>query len=141
MRRLVTRLPAILTYDLDNAIVAKYNFLEKKLNLSSFEVLRFPAYFQYDLETRIWPRTTFVKALGIRVDFVGLNNILAPRDDEFCERTVQVPLEQYRGFVERLPPATGISSMKDSHSLPRRRWRKQPLAKIPTVDGRLQDEE
>uniref|UniRef100_A0A7S1TEJ5 mTERF domain-containing protein, mitochondrial n=1 Tax=Compsopogon caeruleus TaxID=31354 RepID=A0A7S1TEJ5_9RHOD len=133
MRRLISRLPAVLTFDLRTDIVPKYNYLERILGLSTFELLRFPAYLQYSLEERIWPRTSFVRFRGLRIQDIGLNNILAPTDEEFCARTVRVPAQDYQNFLALLPPVKG--SQPSGIDLPPKRRPGSKVVKSPSLSS------
>ena len=100
--RIVRRLPPILAYDLQRDIIPKMDYLETSLHLSPFDLLSFPAYFSYPLETRILPRTLFLRALGKPLLEVGLNMAISLNDDEFCNRVAERPLKDYQQFCNRV---------------------------------------
>ncbi len=102
VNRLVRRLPPILSYDLRKDIIPKMFYLENSLRLSPFDVLSFPAYFSYPLESRIQPRTLFLRTVGKPLSEIGLNMALSLGDEEFCRRVAERPLADYQQFCARL---------------------------------------
>lgn len=100
--RIVTRLPSLLSYDVQHDLEPKMEYLEKRLGLTVFDVLGFPAYFNYSLEKRIIPRTAFLQTTGKRVADIGLSRILAPVERVFCRRIARVPHSQYVRFSQTL---------------------------------------
>ena len=100
MGRMVTRLPPLLSYDLDAEIIPKMLYLEGILGLTVYDVMKFPAYFSYSLVRRIEPRTRFVQATGGSVTRMGLNMVLTLTDKEFCKRVANAPLDRYIEFRE-----------------------------------------
>lgn len=96
--RIVARLPPVLSYDIETNLGPKMDFLENGLGLTAYDVLMFPGFFSYSLTAVIEPRTRFLQKIGIPVTDVGLNMALAPTDEIFCERIVDVPLDHYVAF-------------------------------------------
>lgn len=95
--RIVMRLPPILGYDLQNDIIPKIDYVENVLGLSTFDILKFPAFFSFDLKTRITPRTMFLTVTGRSVAVAGLSVVLSLNDRSFCE-WFGVSLQKYQAF-------------------------------------------
>lgn len=111
--RIVSRLPPVLGYDLETNIIPKMEYIEKILRLSVFDILQFPGYFSYPLETCIEPRTKFLLAKGISVSQAGLSNVVSLTDENFCKRISHSTMEQYRAFrkacLEKKPKPKGTN--------------------------------
>ncbi|CAN0251547.1 unnamed protein product, partial [Laminaria digitata] len=58
--RFVSRLPPVLGYDVNTNLAPKMDYLVEEMGLSVYDVLTFPAYFSYPLDTVIEPRTEFL---------------------------------------------------------------------------------
>mmetsp|Transcript_2291 Transcript_2291/g.3692 ORF Transcript_2291/g.3692 Transcript_2291/m.3692 type:complete len:330 (+) Transcript_2291:3-992(+) len=102
--RIVSLAPSIFAMDIQTELVPKMRFLDK-VGLSSFDLARFPTYFTYPLDSIIRPRLLFFAYLGFPLTSKPLQWILAPTDEDFCEKTLGgVHLKQYRDFKETLPP-------------------------------------
>lgn len=98
--RIVLRLPPVLGYDVDTDVNPKMLYIETVLGLSTYDVLKFPGYFSYDLAKVIEPRTRFLQTYGKSVAEVGLNMALALTDEQFCLRVARAPLSKYLTFKE-----------------------------------------
>lgn len=105
--RIVTRLPPVLSYDLEVDIEPKMEYLEKNLGLTIFDFLGFPAYLSYSLENIILPRTAFLKAIGRNIIEIGLIRAIGFRQEEFCRRVAKVPDSRYASFAEALKARLG----------------------------------
>ena len=62
------------------------------MGLSIYDVMSFPAYFSYPLESVIEPRTEFLKLRRRPVAVVGLNLVLMYGDNDFARTTAKVRL-------------------------------------------------
>ncbi|CAN8073338.1 unnamed protein product [Agarophyton chilense] len=97
--RVVKRFPPILGNDIQTDTLPKLEYLVQELGLPMDELLRFPACFSYDLETRIMPRTQFAREMGCSVRMVGLSRVVSASDEDYC-RFLRVHLSQYVSFIK-----------------------------------------
>ncbi|CAM9714409.1 unnamed protein product [Scytosiphon promiscuus] len=98
--RFVSRLPPVLGYDVDTNLVPKMDYLVSRMGLSVYDVLTFPAYFSYPLETVIEPRAEFLSIRGRPITLVGLNIALQQGDADFARKVAKVQPRVYREFKE-----------------------------------------
>ncbi|CAN0369227.1 unnamed protein product, partial [Hapterophycus canaliculatus] len=76
------------------------DYLVSTMGLSVYDVLTFPAYFSYPLETVIEPRTEFLSIRGRPITLVGLNIALQQGDADFARKVAKVQPRVYREFKE-----------------------------------------
>ncbi|KAG5187906.1 mTERF-domain-containing protein [Tribonema minus] len=96
--RFVSRLPPVLGYDVSNNLMPKMDYLVAMMGLSVYDVLTFPAYFSYPLESIIEPRTEFLKLRRRPIAVVGLNMALTSGDADFAKKIAKVRPELYASF-------------------------------------------
>ncbi|CAN0389915.1 unnamed protein product, partial [Discosporangium mesarthrocarpum] len=96
--RFVSRLPPVLGYDVETNLRPKMDYLVASMGLSVYDILTFPAYFSYPLETVTEPRTCFLNLRRRPITLVGLNTALQSGDDDFARKVAKVRPELYRDF-------------------------------------------
>lgn len=128
--RLIVHLPPVLGYDVESNIRPKVQFVRNVLRLPLFELLRFPALLSYPLAGRIVPRAAFVVAVKQTVVDCGLTRVVAGSDADFCERVVQVPLQQYVVFRDDLLRRSRMRR----NGVPRRPRVEEPMEKGVVVE-------
>ncbi|CAM9444454.1 unnamed protein product, partial [Ectocarpus fasciculatus] len=96
--RFVSRLPPVLGYDVETNLAPKMDYLVEKMGLSVYDVLTFPAYFSYPLDTVIEPRTEFLAIRGRPITLVGLNIALHQGDADFARKVARVQPRVYQDF-------------------------------------------
>jgi len=102
--RILVLIPPILGMDVGVQLMPTMRFLDKS-GLTVFDMARFPQVFSYPLDTIIRPRLMFLKFLELPVTSKPLELIIAPTNEDFCERTLfGISPDLYARFQERLPP-------------------------------------
>lgn len=96
--RFVSRLPPVLGYDVNTNLAPKMDYLVEEMGLSVYDVLTFPAYFSYPLDTVIEPRTEFLIIRGRPITLVGLNIALQQGDADFARKVAKVQPDVYIDF-------------------------------------------
>merc|ERR1712091_432737 len=66
--------------------------------LSVYDVVRFPAYFSYPLDTVIRPRTAFLEANGLPLTRFELKTLFTGGDAQFAKRVVGASPQEYAAF-------------------------------------------
>lgn len=95
--RFATRLPPVLAYDVDADLRPKMAHLAASA-LSVYDVVRFPAYFSYPLDTVIRPRTAFMETYDLPLTRFELKTLVTPADGKFASRVVGAPPQEYAAF-------------------------------------------
>ncbi|CBJ32380.1 conserved unknown protein [Ectocarpus siliculosus] len=124
--RFVSRLPPVLGYDVETNLAPKMDYLVEKMGLSVYDVLTFPAYFSYPLDTVIEPRTEFLAIRGRPITLVGLNIALHQGDADFARKVARVQPRVYQDFKKayinkRAAVKNGLVDAKQLLSGPQRR--------------------
>jgi len=96
--RFVLTVPAILGYDVEAELRPKMLYLQTKMGLTIFDVIRFPAYFSYPLDGVIKPRTEFLTLCNSSIGSVGLNIALSPGDDDFAMKVAKSRPDTFQLF-------------------------------------------
>ena len=96
-RALATRLPPVLAYTWTR-LRPKMAHLAASA-LSVYDVVRFPAYFSYPLDTVIRPpRTAFLGPMALPLTRFELKTLFTPGDAQFAKRVVGASPAEYASF-------------------------------------------
>lgn len=98
--RFVQRLPPVLGYDVESNLRPKWEYLTKELQMSVYDVTRFPAYFSYPLDRIIMPRMAYLARERQRTSVWSLSTVLTPSDAEFADRVAKSTVEEYQSFCQ-----------------------------------------
>ncbi|CAM9885935.1 unnamed protein product [Chrysoparadoxa australica] len=98
--RFVSRLPPVLGYDPASNLKPKFKYLVHHMGLSVYDLLTFPAYFSYPLDSIIEPRTEFLKLRRRPITLIGLKSAIASGDAYFARTSAKVTPELYAQFKE-----------------------------------------
>lgn len=82
------RLPPILGYSVEDELIPKWKYLCKVCDFAYFEVVRFPAYFSYPLDKVIMSRFDYLRARGIPLKVVSVDDVLHFGDVDFSTKVV-----------------------------------------------------
>ncbi|KAJ1458919.1 hypothetical protein M885DRAFT_613825 [Pelagophyceae sp. CCMP2097] len=120
--RFVTRIPPVLAYDVESNLRPKMAFAVRHA-LSIFDIVRFPAFFSYPLETIIAPRAAYLAQYSrISLAVVGLATALTLSDDEFARRFAgqdgRDPAPQYAVFKKQFV-ALAAAKRRETEPSPR----------------------
>ena len=100
IRRLVVSHPCILSRSPAN-IERKLKYLVIELQRESREILVCTRYLGVSLESRIVPRATYMRALGVDQRMYALNTIFVSTDAAFC-KTLSTDVEDYIAFKQTM---------------------------------------